>query len=235
MSAAALPRNSQADQSFGRRLRRERERRKIALASIAENSKISVSLFEDLERDDASRWPSGIFRKSFIREYAQAIGLDPEETAREFLERFPDPNDPEFTPLTPQGAPALTAAPARPVVVPTPVESGTSAARHSLTYSERAISIAWDAGMIITCALLLYAVFGSLWMPLSIVMAIYYGGGILLFGSTPGAALHAPSFPSLRLRRSARSRPGGSDSNTDDDPAHRTEGTAVRPYQAREI
>ena len=94
MSAAALPRNSQADQSFGRRLRRERERRRIALSSIAENTKISVSLFDDLERDDVSRWPSGIFRKSFIRAYAQAIGLDPDETAREFLERFPDPNDP---------------------------------------------------------------------------------------------------------------------------------------------
>ena len=40
------------DQSFGRRLRRERERRKIALESIAENSKISVSLFEEMERDD---------------------------------------------------------------------------------------------------------------------------------------------------------------------------------------
>src|SRR5215467_11548802 len=109
MSAAALPRNNQADPSFGRRLRRERERRKIALASIADNSKISISLFQDLERDDVSRWPSGIFRKSFIRAYAQAVGLDPDETAREFFERFPDPNDPDLTPLTPPGAPALAA------------------------------------------------------------------------------------------------------------------------------
>src|SRR5438105_231144 len=90
-----------AGESFGRRLRRERERRQIALASIAENTKISVSLFEDLERDDVSRWPSGIFRRSFIRAYAKAVGLDPDETTREFLERFPDVNDPEFA-----GAPA---------------------------------------------------------------------------------------------------------------------------------
>jgi cytoskeleton protein RodZ len=74
-------------ESIGRRLRRERERRQIALASIAANSKISVSLFADLERDDVSRWPSGIFRRSFIRAYAQAVGLDPDATAREFLER----------------------------------------------------------------------------------------------------------------------------------------------------
>src|SRR3954463_2231629 len=82
-----------AGESFGRRLRRERERRQIALASIADNTKIAVSLFEDLERDDVSRWPSGIFRRSFIRAYAKAVGLDPDETTREFLERFPDLND----------------------------------------------------------------------------------------------------------------------------------------------
>ena len=60
--------------SFGSRLRYERERRQIALKSIAESTKISVALLEGLERDDVSRWPSGIFRKSFIRSYAEAIG-----------------------------------------------------------------------------------------------------------------------------------------------------------------
>jgi cytoskeletal protein RodZ len=84
-----------ADESFGRRLRRERERRQIALASIAENSKIKVSLFEELERDDVSHWPSGVFRRAFIRAYAEAIGVDADETAHEFLQRFPDLNDPD--------------------------------------------------------------------------------------------------------------------------------------------
>ncbi|PYR28588.1 MAG: hypothetical protein DMF98_02480 [Acidobacteria bacterium] len=79
---------------FGRRLRMERERRTITLASISDNTKISQSLLEGLERDDVSRWPSGIFRRSFIRAYAQAIGLDPDVVAKEFLERFPDPVDP---------------------------------------------------------------------------------------------------------------------------------------------
>src|SRR5207244_428953 len=65
MSALA-PQPSVTDESFGRRLRRERERRQIALSSMAANSKISVSLFKDLERDDMSRWPPGIFRRSFI-------------------------------------------------------------------------------------------------------------------------------------------------------------------------
>jgi len=87
------------DDSFGTRLRSERERRHIALASISENTKISASLFEGLERDDVSRWPSGIFRRAFIRSYAAAIGLDADAIAREFLERFPDPA--EATPAEP--------------------------------------------------------------------------------------------------------------------------------------
>ncbi len=77
--------------TFGPRLRQERERRHISLTSIAENTKISRSLLEALERDDVSRWPTGIFRRSFVRSYAQAIGLDPEDVVREFAERFPDP------------------------------------------------------------------------------------------------------------------------------------------------
>ena len=78
-------------QSFGSRLRYERERRQIALKSIAEGTKIGMALLEGLERDDVSRWPSGIFRKSFIRSYAEAIGLDPEGVVREFVELYPDP------------------------------------------------------------------------------------------------------------------------------------------------
>src|SRR5438445_9328175 len=80
-----------AEESFGRRLRSERERRRITLELIAANTKIGVGLLKGLERDDFSRWPSGLFRRSFMRSYAGAIGLDVEETVREFLERFPDP------------------------------------------------------------------------------------------------------------------------------------------------
>lgn len=82
--------------SFGRRLRYERERRQINLRSIAETTKIGVPLLEGLERDDVSRWPGGIFRKSFIRSYAEAIGLDPDPVVREFVNLFPDPLELEF-------------------------------------------------------------------------------------------------------------------------------------------
>ena len=82
LSASSSCRSSENPMdSFGSRLRYERERRQIALKSIAESTKISVALLEGLERDDVSRWPSGIFRKSFIRSYAEAIGLPPSRSS----------------------------------------------------------------------------------------------------------------------------------------------------------
>ena len=78
-------------ESFGGRLRQQREQRQIALTTIAEQTKISLSLLEALERDDVSHWPAGIFRRAFIRAYAHAIGLEPDVVVREFLEHYPDP------------------------------------------------------------------------------------------------------------------------------------------------
>jgi transcriptional regulator with XRE-family HTH domain len=80
-------------ESFGTRLRKERERRRIALTSIVEDTKISLSLLEGLERDDVSHWPSGIFRRAFIRAYAQRIGLESSAVVHEFLNLYPDPDD----------------------------------------------------------------------------------------------------------------------------------------------
>ena len=86
--------------SFGARLRQQRERQQIALSSIAEQTKIKASLLEGLERDDVSHWPVGIFRRAFIRSYAHAIGLDPGVVLLEFLARYPDPADSVATPET---------------------------------------------------------------------------------------------------------------------------------------
>jgi transcriptional regulator with XRE-family HTH domain len=79
--------------SFGARLRQRRERQQITLSTIAEQTKIKVSLLEALEQDDVSHWPSGIFRRAFIRAYAHAIGLEPDVVVREFLELYPDPTE----------------------------------------------------------------------------------------------------------------------------------------------
>src|SRR5688572_26241349 len=79
------------EQTLGARLRLQREQQRVALVTIAEETKISVALLEGLERDDVSRWPGGLFRRAYVRTYAQKIGLDPEQVLREFLSCHPDP------------------------------------------------------------------------------------------------------------------------------------------------
>ena len=73
---------------FGGKLRQARERRGISLRQIAATTKISVAALEALERNDTSKLPGGIFSRAFVRSYAIEIGLDPDETVREFLDRF---------------------------------------------------------------------------------------------------------------------------------------------------
>ncbi len=78
-----------APADFGPRMKRARETRGVSLREIATRTKISVSALEALERNDISRLPGGIFGRAFVRAYAEEVGLDPEQTIREFLEAFP--------------------------------------------------------------------------------------------------------------------------------------------------
>ena len=73
---------------FGGKLRQARERRGISLRQIAASTKISAASLEALERNDISKLPGGIFSRAFVRSYAVEVGLDPDGTVAEFLDRF---------------------------------------------------------------------------------------------------------------------------------------------------
>jgi transcriptional regulator with XRE-family HTH domain len=94
--------------AFGERLRRQREKQHVTLDQIAAATKVAASLFAGLEKGDCSRWPGGMYNRSFIRGYAAAVRLDPDDTAAEFAEYY--------------NAPAETSSP--------PSPSGPMAARH---------------------------------------------------------------------------------------------------------
>ena len=178
---------------FGPRLRRERERRKISLESISANTKVSIALFEAMERDDVSRWPCGIFRRSFVRSYAEAIGLDGDETVREFLEHFPDPVD---APRPESSTPAPTPRPSRQAAALrlTLAESWTPFAGGAIltAIARRTAAVAVDASIIALVGVALFLALGSFWIPLTVFMACYYWGGILLLGNSPGVCLQGP-------------------------------------------
>ena len=79
--------------TFGPRLRSERERRGISIETIAAVTKVGADLWLGLERNDFSKWPSGIFARAFIRDYAKAIGLDADELVDDFCRLFPQQGD----------------------------------------------------------------------------------------------------------------------------------------------
>jgi transcriptional regulator with XRE-family HTH domain len=83
-----------AREGFGSRLRAARERAGIGLDAIAQSTKINRSLLADLENNDLSRWPGGIFRRAFFREYLAAIDYSSEALEAEFARLFPDAGAP---------------------------------------------------------------------------------------------------------------------------------------------
>jgi transcriptional regulator with XRE-family HTH domain len=208
-----------AEDSFGLRLRRERERRQISLASISANTKISVHLLEGLERDDVSRWPGGIFRRSFVRDYATAVGLDPDVTVHEFVDRFPDPSEPPPPATATAAAPAATPAqlgaeanrsPAVPALRLTLEDTGATFTPGPFlpAVCERCLAVACDIAVIAALGLLSFAALGSFWMPLAATTLAYYAGGILLLGNTPGVCLFAPTTATAKSSPSQRSTSG---------------------------
>jgi transcriptional regulator with XRE-family HTH domain len=75
---------------FGGWLRDARERAGVSLDELARRTKVSSSKIRALERNDLSRWPGGIFRRGFVRDYATYVGLDPDEVLAAFTEAFPE-------------------------------------------------------------------------------------------------------------------------------------------------
>jgi cytoskeletal protein RodZ len=96
--------------AFGDRVRRQRERRGVSLEAIARATKVPASLFAGLERGDCARWPGGVYSRAYVRAYAQAIGLDPDEAVEDFTAAFADivfPNVQGRPPARRGAAPAL--------------------------------------------------------------------------------------------------------------------------------
>ena len=74
----------------GKRLKARRESQGISLRDVAAVTKIAPGALEAIERDDIRRLPGGIFMRAFVRAYAAELGLNPNETLREFLAQFPE-------------------------------------------------------------------------------------------------------------------------------------------------
>ena len=91
-----------AKPDFGMKMRRLREEKGVSLRQIADATKISIGALEALERNDISRLPGGIFSRAFVRSYAVEVGLDPEQSVRDFMLQFPHDSVTAGSPHAPQ-------------------------------------------------------------------------------------------------------------------------------------
>lgn len=88
--------------SVGERLRQARESQGRELSQIAEQLRISSRYLAAIESGDLSRLPGGFFVRSFVRQYANALGvpeaeLEP-ELSRLFSEKIAQPISPPHPP-----------------------------------------------------------------------------------------------------------------------------------------
>ena len=77
-------------ETFVTRLRRHRTRNRVSIEEIAANLRIRPELLEGLERNDLKGWPRGLQSRAWIRAYAVAVDLDPNDTVDEFCRLFPE-------------------------------------------------------------------------------------------------------------------------------------------------
>ena len=61
--------------SLGQRLRQQREQQRISLDLISERTKINPRYLQAIETENFDDLPAGLFRRSFVRQYANALNL----------------------------------------------------------------------------------------------------------------------------------------------------------------
>lgn len=192
--------------TFGPRLRSERERRGISIDAMVGMTKVGADLWRGLERNDLSKWPSGIFARAFIRDYAKAVGLDADEVVDEFCRLFPegdrragrlikahaelighDPSEVEDAALVPpQGDRRAIAR-----------ERKEEARVRRIRFAPRTVSAAIDIASTLTLAALGAAISGAgFWASAGVTAVVYFSVSTIFTGASPGT--HAVQF--LRQR-----------------------------------
>lgn len=76
---------------IGDALRSERLRIGMTLEQIATQTKIGQYLLQAIEANQFDRLPGGLLTRSFLRQYAQVLGLDAEEVVASFKQQFEEP------------------------------------------------------------------------------------------------------------------------------------------------
>src|SRR6476661_3994812 len=193
--------------TFGPRLRSERERRGISIETIVTVTKVGADLWLGLERNDFSKWPSGIFARAFIRDYARAVGLDADEVVDEFCRLFPN-GDRRAARIIKAQADLIghsTGTLEDPSLVPRGGDRRSATHHRKAEARERRIRLAprtlaasIDVGCTAGLALVGPAVVGAgFWASAGVAAIVYYSVSTIVSGATLGT--HAVDFLRQRM------------------------------------
>jgi len=86
---------------IGATLREARMRARIDITEVEQATKIRAKYLRALENEEWNLLPGSTFIKSFLREYADFLGLDARSLVEEYKLRYDRPSEHELTPISP--------------------------------------------------------------------------------------------------------------------------------------
>jgi len=78
---------SRSDETLGSFLKRHRQNQGKELEEIAEKTRIHASTLRAIEEDNPKALPAEVFARGFVKNYAQYLGLDPNEALAWYIEQ----------------------------------------------------------------------------------------------------------------------------------------------------
>jgi cytoskeletal protein RodZ len=104
---------------IGPTLREARMRARIDITEVEQATKIRAKYLRALENEEWNLLPGSTFIKSFLREYADYLGLDARALVEEYKLRYERPSEHELAPISPQlGRDRRASGPSGPRVAP---------------------------------------------------------------------------------------------------------------------
>jgi cytoskeleton protein RodZ len=88
---------------IGQTLREARMRARIDITEVEAKTKIRAKYLRAIENEDFDLLPGPVYVRSFLRTYADYLGLDSRMLVDEYRRRFERPSDHDLHPLTPLG------------------------------------------------------------------------------------------------------------------------------------
>lgn len=85
---------------IGARLKEAREAKKMSLEDVQNETKIQTRYLQAIEKGNFSMMPGKFYTRAFIRQYAEAVGIDPDLIMEEHSSELPSSSEEEYIQYT---------------------------------------------------------------------------------------------------------------------------------------